>query len=104
MIEVELRPLARSNADRLIPLREAMPDSVSPAFTVYVEAVAGPDDELFEPLELPELDADAEPESLSCWPGKMIELVLSPLARSRVERLTPCRAAMPESVSPALTV
>lgn len=85
-----------------MPLREAMPDNVSPAFTVYVEVVVELDDELLELWELPELEA--EPESFSCWPGKMIELVLRPLACSSVERLTPCRAAIPESVSPALTV
>lgn len=64
------KPLARSNVDRLTPWRAAIPDNVSPDFTLYVLA-----DELEEPDEDELLEPDEErldevlPDSLSFWPG-----------------------------------
>ena len=56
MTELALSPLAFKSVDKLTPLREAIPDSVSPALTVWVE-----DEEEFDELLLL-LDEDFDPE------------------------------------------
>ena len=61
------------------------------------------EEELLEE-ELLDPDVEEPAESFRTCPGWMIEDRLSPLARSRVLRLTLWRAAMWDRVSPRLTV
>ncbi|WFP15518.1 hypothetical protein [Citricoccus muralis] len=68
------KPLAFNSEERLIPCRDAIPERVSPDFTVYVLAEEELDDEELEELD-DELDAvlveveDELPDSFSFWPG-----------------------------------
>lgn len=45
-----------------------------------------------------------DPDSLMVWPGKIFEDSDKLFAVKMVERLVPLRAAMPDKVSPDLTV
>src|SRR5690625_1629392 len=96
-----LKLLALRRVETLTPSLAAMPDRVSPDFTLYVPPELDP---LELAVETDELDKLLDPESLMVCPGKISEDRERLLAFNTVERLTLFRAAIPESVSPSFTV